>query len=153
MKKKDHKSTRVNDMTIEQVEALDQEASGGRGENYYAKAMISRATVYQNHISGRIGNYLEFHDVKITFHDNELASNCTCRSSRKICKHIVALLYAWVNDRDDFLDVQQVLDKVRKMNQDQLIVIVENILRQYPEFADIFMMKKAPDWDEIGELN
>jgi len=153
MNKKERKSNRLNDMTLEQVEALDHEASGGKGADYYASAMISRAAVYRNHISGRVGNYIEYHDVKVTFHENEMASDCTCRSSRKICKHIVALLFAWVNDRDDFLDVQEVLNKVSKMDRDQLLVIIENILRQNPEFADIFLKKKAPEWDEIEDLN
>jgi uncharacterized Zn finger protein len=149
MHKKGHIDPELQNLDLSQVEALDREAIGGKGLAYYDTAMISHPAVFHNHISGRVGNYVENHDVRITFHENEIAGSCPCQRSRKICKHIVALLYSWVNDSEEFLDIEEVLQQVRSMKKEELVGIVENILRQSPEFADLFLRKQLPDWDEI----
>ena len=149
MHKKGEAISQLKNLALHQVEALDREATGGKGLAYYENALISHPAVYHNHISGRVGNYLENYDVRITFHENEIAGSCPCQRSHKICKHIVALLYSWVNDSDEFLDIQTVLQHVHTMKKGELVEIVENILRQNPEFADLFLHKQPLDWDEI----
>ncbi|HOY45253.1 MAG TPA: hypothetical protein PL189_10975, partial [bacterium] len=79
----------------------------------------------------------------------EIAGSCPCQRSRKICKHIIALLYSWVNDGGEFLDVEDVLTEVRAMKKEQLLVVIENIIRQNPEYAELFLKRQPPDWDEI----
>lgn len=139
----------LQNLDLEQVNSLDRDAIGGKGLAYYENALISRPTVFHNHISGRVGNYLENFDVRITFHQDEIAGSCPCQRARKICKHIVALLYCWVNDRDEFLDIEEVLVKVRGMKKEELVRIVTNILRQNSEYAELFLSNTQPDWDEI----
>lgn len=153
MKKKKIDNSALEKLTFEQVSTLDHGTMGGKGRDYYESAMVSRATFFHNHVSGRVGNYVEFHDVHVTFHENEIASSCSCRQSRKICKHIIALLYAWADDRNDFLSVEQVLLRVKKMNKERLLEIVEHIICHNPEFADIFLANKVSDWDEIEDIN
>lgn len=109
MHKKGHIAPDLQNLQLNQVEALDRETTGGKGLAYYETALISRPAVFHNHISGRVGNYVEHYDVRITFHENEIAGSCPCQRSRKICKHIIALLYSWVNDGGEFLDVEDVL--------------------------------------------
>ncbi len=149
MHKKGHIAPDLQNLQVNQVEALDRETTGGKGIAYYETALISRPAVFHNHISGRVGNYVENYDVRITFHENEIAGSCPCQRSRKICKHIIALLYSWVNDGEEFLDVEDVLIEVRAMKKKELLIIVENIIRQNSEYADLFLKRQPPDWDEI----
>ncbi len=149
MHKKGHVDPKLQHLDLEEVSTLDRDAIGGKGLAYYETALITRAAVFHNHISGRVGNYLENFDVRVTFHENEIAGSCPCQRSRKICRHIVALLYSWVNDGDEFLDIEQVLINVRAMKKEQLVEIVENILRENPEYAELFLHRQQPDWDEI----
>ncbi len=142
-------SNMLQSLTLDQVTALDREAVNGNGLSYYETALITRSAVFHNKISARVGNYVENHDVRITFHEQEFAGSCTCQKSRKICKHIVALLYAWLNDSEEFLDVDKALQEVKKMDKSRLLEIIENILRQNPEYAELFLSRQAPEWDEI----
>ncbi|HNW58523.1 MAG TPA: hypothetical protein PKI62_02460 [bacterium] len=155
MHKKGHIDPELQNLELSQVESLDREATGGKGLEYYESALISRPAVFHNHIYGRVGNYLENFDVRITFHEDEIAGSCPCQRARKICKHVVALLYSWVNDSEEFLDVEEVLVQVRAMKKEQLVGIVENILRQNSELAELFLQTQQPDWDEIdpGQVN
>lgn len=149
MHKKGHVDPELQNLELSQVESLDREATGGKGLSYYESALITRPSVFHNHISARVGNYLENFDVRVTFHENEIAGSCPCQRSRKICKHVVALLYSWVNDQEEFLDVEEVLTQVRAMKKEQLVGIVETIVRQNAELAEFFLQRQQPDWDEI----
>ncbi len=139
----------LKSLTLEQVTALDHEAINGNGLAYYETAMITHAVVYKNRISAHVGNYAENTQVRITFHEHDFAGSCTCQKSRKICRHIVALLYAWIHDGGEFLEVEKILCEVKKMGKTRLLEIIENILQQKPEFAGLFLSKRPPDWDEI----
>jgi len=139
----------IYDLTLEQVQALDQNVSQGKARQFYENAQITRATVYQNKVSGRVGNFFEQYDVQLTFHGREIASSCTCEESRKICIHAVALLYAWLNDGKEFLDVERVLGEIKKMKKDRLVEIVTNIIQNNPSLVEMFLSRHIPDWDEI----
>jgi uncharacterized Zn finger protein len=132
-----------------QIQSLDQEVAGGKALEYYENSQISRATVFRNKISGRVGNFLEGYDVEIVVHGAEIAVSCSCRRSRRICKHAVALLYSWINDSRDFLDIGVTLQEIKAMDKDRLIEIVSNILRINPSFVDLFLAKNISDWDDI----
>ncbi|HNS72220.1 MAG TPA: SWIM zinc finger domain-containing protein [bacterium] len=149
MHKKGHIDPKLQNLQLDEVETLDRETTGGKGLAYYESVLISRPTVFHNHLSGSVGNYVENFDVRITFHEHEIAGTCSCQRSRKICKHILALLYSWVNDAEEFLDVEEVLVTVRAMKKEELLGIVENIIRQNSGYADLFLKKPQLDWDEI----
>jgi len=139
----------LRQLQLEHIEALDREVAGGKALEFYENSQITRATVFRNKISGRIGNFLEGYDVEISLHGDEIATSCTCRRSHRICKHSVALLYSWVNDGRDFLDVGLTLQEIKAMDKDRLVEIVSNIIRQNPSFADLFLAKKITDWYDI----
>ena len=76
-------------------------------------------------------------------------SNCSCGHSRKLCVHGISLLYAWVNDGDDFVDVGNKLREIEKMTKDELLKVVLNIVRINPNLIELFLMKNTEDWDEL----
>lgn len=139
----------LSSLNIADVESLDANATSGKSQEFYQNSQITSAMVYHNRISGVVGNFVERHQIEISVHQKELASSCTCSKSRRICKHAVALLYAWVNDGKDFTNVELALQHIRKLKKEQLLEIVTNIIRQNPAAIELFMAKNEPDWDEI----
>ena len=149
MKRKETISEELRTLQLSDVEEFDQNATSGKTLEFYDNSQISSAMVYKNRISGVVGNFVEKHQVEITLHEREIVSSCTCSKSRRICKHAVALLYAWVNDGMDFTNVEQALHQIKKLPKEQLIDIVTNIIRQNPSAIDLFLAKDKPNWDEI----
>jgi len=139
----------LQELGYEQVAAFDAEVTDGEALSYYENSQIENAVVYRNKISGRVGNFFENYDVRMTLHGQEMSSTCSCESERKICMHAIALLYAWVNDAPDFLNISSVLADIEKMDKATLMDIVANIIQQQPHMADIFLARKKLDWDEI----
>ena len=142
-------STELKKLGYEQIAVFDEEATDGEALSFYENSQIENAVVYRNKISGRVGNFIEGYDVRLAVHANEITAACTCESERKMCMHAVALLYGWVNDADDFMNLSNVLTDIKKMKKSQLLDIVANIIQQQPHMADVFLAKKKLDWDEI----
>jgi len=139
------------ELGYEQIAAFDEQVTLGEALAYYDNSQIENAVVFRNKLSGRVGNYFESYQVKITIYDNEISSTCECDNERKICRHAVALLYAWVNDSQDFLNIAEVLNQIEKMEKTRLVEIVANILQHEPHMAQLFLHNKEIDWDEIDQ--
>jgi hypothetical protein len=153
MKKPNHDiSPDLKSLDSSHVMALDRRVAHGKAEQYYENAMISRASVFRNQLFGRVGNYLESFDVSISVHGKEISSSCTCGHARKICKHTVALMYSWVNDAQEFLDIGNSLNEIHDMDRERLIEIVIKILQHNPEYIDFFLSKRIMEWDEIEDV-
>jgi hypothetical protein len=151
---RDRISVDLSELSYSQVRDLDKNAADGKALEYYESAQINGASVYRNKISGRVGNFFEEFVVELTVHGKEISSSCTCSQSREICRHAVALLYAWVNDGGDFMNIGRVLDEIETMDKIRLVEIISNIIRVNPRFADVFLAKHNPEWDEIDmDLN
>ncbi|MDZ7315756.1 MAG: SWIM zinc finger family protein [candidate division KSB1 bacterium] len=136
-------------LTHEDVVSFDNELLNGEGISYYENSQVLDAVVYRNHLSGRVGNFLEVHHVRIVSHGRELTCHCTCRSRKNICVHSMALLYAWANDGQDFTNLSDVLAQIHDWDSVRLREIVINILQKQPHLAGDFLKKHIPDWDEI----
>ncbi len=139
----------LNSLDLAQIEALDRNATDGTSREYYESCQITSAIVYRNKISGIVGNFLESSKVEITIHGKEITSSCSCQKSREICIHAVSLLYSWVNDGIDFIDIEQALAQIRDMDKESLVEVISNIIRINPSYIDIFLAKHKPEWDEI----
>ena len=142
-------SRELRQLSYEHIASFDDEATMGEALTYYENSNIDNAVVYRNKISGRVGNYFENFDVKIAIHDKEISSSCSCDSEQKVCMHVIALLYGWINDAQDFMNISTVLAEIQKMKKERLVDIVANMLQKQPHMADIFLARKKPDWDEI----
>ena len=140
------------ELGYDQIAAFDEEATRGEALAYYDTSQIEGAVVFGNKISGRVGNYFENYQVRVAVSDNEISSTCECENERKICLHAIALLYAWVNDAQDFLNIDDVLQEIKKMDKDHLLDVVANILQHEPHMAQAFLKKTDIDWDEIDPV-
>lgn len=139
----------LKNLGYDQITAFDEDMTDGESLAYYENSQVENAVVYRNKISGRVGNFFEKYDVRLTLHGREISSTCTCDNGTEICMHAIALLYAWVSDAPDFLNISDVLADLEKLDKNTLIEIVANILQQQPHMADVFLARKKLDWDEI----
>jgi len=129
-------SPHLLNLTISQVVQLDQEATGGEGWQYYSNGHIMKATVFQNKLSGRVLDSSHIYFVEIKANARELLAYCNCNTNGYLCKHIVALLYSWVNDREDFIDVGKSLKKLENLDKKALIEIIGRMLLNDPTNLD-----------------
>jgi len=136
-------------LKIKQIEAFDRDITNGKAREYYESCEVTRATVFRNRLFGKVGNFVQSYDVEITVHGNEVVSSCICNNNRQICKHAVALLYSWVFDGNDFLNVANVLEEIDNLEKSRLMDIIKNMIRYNPNLVDIFLAKDKLDWDEI----
>lgn len=158
MNEKDNNYTishNLYDLTENQVAILDQEATGGEGWNCYCNAFISRATVFQNKISGRFKDFAEDHYVEVKVEDDQIITFCsTCRRG-EICAHVVALLYSWIYDSEGFLNVADSLKNLKSMDKDQLIKIIGHMVLNDPGNIEFFKdnHEDEDNYDLDGLLN
>lgn len=141
--------TELKNLLFDEVANFDDETVSGEGLAYYESAQIFDAVVFHNKLSARVGNYFESRQVRVEMHGKEITSFCTCEDGKQMCIHAVALLYAWVNDAADFMDLETVLLDIGKLEKARLVEIVKNILQQQPHLAHLFLQNEKPDWDEI----
>ncbi len=123
----------LENITQEMVTALDQEATNGQGWNYYSNGRIVYATVYQNEISGIVREFINDIRVKIVMTEEELQYSCDCNLEGKVCTHIVALLYSWVFDNSEFINMRETMQQLHEFDKDQLIDILERLLLNDPQ--------------------
>lgn len=122
----------LKEINERQIGILDQENTDGEGWDYYCNGQIIRAAVSGNRLSGTVRDYLEEYDVVIRVDQHEITTSCTCGSREGVCKHIVALLYSWIHDKDDFVNIGYEIKKMQNMEKQQLIDVIERILQNDP---------------------
>ena len=122
----------LREINEHQIGILDQENTDGEGWDYYCNGQIVRAAVLGNRISGTIREYTEEFDVVIRVDLHEVTTSCTCGTKQGVCKHIVALLYSWIHDKEDFINIGDQIKKLHDMEKQQLIDVIERIVQNDP---------------------
>ena len=125
-------SSELEDINERQVGILDQESTDGEGWEYYCNGQIVRAAVIGNRIVGTIREYLEDFNVVIKVDDKEITTSCSCGTREGVCKHIIALLYSWINDKDDFVNIGDQIKQLHLMEKQELIDVIERIIQNDP---------------------
>jgi len=115
-----------------QIGILDQENTDGQGWEYYCNGQIIRAAVLGNKISGTVREYFEEFDVEIRVDHHEISTSCTCGTRDAICKHSLALLYSWIHDQRDFINIGDQIKRLHDMEKYELIDVIERILVNDP---------------------
>ena len=128
----------LTNITQKQVAILDQENTNGEGWDYYCNGQVIHAIVSKNDISGIIREYLEDFKVQIKVNEFEIFCKCSCDSENVICRHVVALLYSWVFDKSEFINLDKFLNKLENMEKEKLIKVVERFIVDDPRNIKFF---------------
>ena len=130
-----------------QVAILDQDSTNGESWDYYCNGQIINATVNKNRISGIVRELGDEFHIEITVSENEISSYCSCGLKESVCKHVIALLYSWVNDREDFVNINSLIKRLHQMEKHELIEIFERIFEDSPANAR-FINKFENEFDD-----
>ena len=122
----------LTDINERQIGILDQENTDGEGWDYYCNGQIIRAAVFGNRITGTVREFTEEFDVMIRVDLHEITTSCTCGTRQGVCKHIVALLYSWIHDKQDFINIGDQIKRLHSMEKQQLIDVIERIIQNDP---------------------
>jgi len=141
-KKKNSISPLLENISQQQVVVMDQDNTDGEGWDYYCNGQVVHAVVFKNEISGIVREYLDDYKVQIRADEFEISCMCTCDSENVICKHVVALLYSWVNDKSDFINLQNFIEELEIMDKESLIKAVEQFIADDPRNIKFFEKQK-----------
>lgn len=122
----------LREINERQIGILDQENTDGEGWDYYCNGQIIRAAVLGDRITGTVRDYADEFNVLIRVDHHEITTSCSCGTREGVCIHIVALLYSWIHDKDDFINIGDQLKRLQKMEKQELIDVIERIIQNDP---------------------
>ena len=144
-------SDALRSITQEQVTELDQESTGGEGWEYYSKGFVSGATVCQDVLLGQIRELSAVNNVEIKVRGQEIYTSCSCSRTGGVCHHAIALLYAWVDDAENFIDVGKAINELAQLDKEQLVKILQRILIRAPKFISLAVGRFTEEDSDVNE--
>jgi hypothetical protein len=136
----------LKSITERDVNLLDQEVTDGTGWKTYCNGQIIRPTVLNDQITGICLDHYAEYSVEVRVQDNQISSTCNCDNHGTICRHVVALLYSWINDGEAFRNIGQSIKELQTKNKEELIEVITKILKRNPQ--SIFLLGGSDPLDE-----
>lgn len=137
-------SAQIN-LDLQQIEERALEQVFERGESLYKNGAISSPVRRGNEISARCqGSYAQPYRVWAKFTGAEIAAaSCSCPYDwGGDCKHIVAMLLAYLREPEHFEERKTVREELMSREKTDLLDIIEEMLVRYPDLEDI--VERAP---------
>jgi len=117
------------------VKGLCSERVFERGKKYFISGRVSNIQVQGLTLRGEVEgseprNYL----VRIKYENGYgLIPNCSCPfDMEEFCKHSIAVLLHWIHKREEFLNVDLVLEDLRTKSKEDLMNLIEEAVRINP---------------------
>ncbi len=131
-------------ITTSQIRALATPQSFERGERYYQNGAISQPTRQGLHLWADCEG-TELYQPTATLESTRIeTSSCTCPYDQGgICKHQVALLLTYAQVPDSFQVIPPLKDLLKSHSRDDLVQLIEQMLRQAPDLLAIVEMSVA----------
>jgi uncharacterized Zn finger protein len=110
-----------------------------RGEEYYRDGAISNTAIQGTLLSGECtGTYAPYYRVHVELDEAGIAeASCTCLYEYGgYCKHIVALLLAYLHGPKSFAARKAPAELLTDMDQDDLVAILTKLMQEQPELYD-----------------
>lgn len=139
---------KLKDITEEDIwNIADSSAILARGLDYYETGQIASMEVKGEKIIAKVRGSYGLYDVEITIEEENLHADCDCPYDGYGCKHIVAVLYKWVNEKNKIkggkikrkeIDIDKELSKLGK---DELKSILLELYSNYEDVQRDIMLK------------
>jgi uncharacterized Zn finger protein len=130
-------------LTEAQVRALASAQSFERGLSYYQDGALIEPLRQGLELRAECeGSEYEPYQISVTLHAKGLAeTSCTCPYDwGGICKHIVALLLAYVHNPQAIRVIEPLDRMLAEKSKDELIAIIQDMLRHKPELISVVEM-------------
>ncbi len=110
-----------------------------RGEEYYRDGAISNTVIQGALLSGECaGTYAPYYRVQVELDEADIAeASCTCSYEYGgYCKHIVALLLAYLHHPKSFTARQAPAELLADLDHSALVAILTGLMQEQPELCD-----------------
>lgn len=110
-----------------------------RGEEYQREGAISNTTIQGTVLSGECaGTYAPYYRVQVELDEAGIAdTSCTCLYEYAgYCKHIVALLLAYLHHPKSFTVRKEPAELLADLDQNDLTAILTKLIQEQPELYD-----------------
>jgi hypothetical protein len=124
-------------LTLAAVGAWVGETSLARGRPYVARLLDQRRT--GSELKARcVGSAAQPYRVTATLTTSGVvaASTCSCPVGGR-CKHIAALLLAWLAEPDAFLEIEPLDASLERRDKAELIALIRQMLARHPELETL----------------
>ena len=110
-----------------------------RGEEYYRDGAISNTVIQGTLLSGECaGTYAPYYRVQVELDEAGIAeASCTCPYEfGGYCKHVVALLLAYLHHPNSFMARKAPAELLADLDHNDLVVILTKLMQEQPELCD-----------------
>lgn len=139
----------VQIITEELILSKVTEKSFERGQEYYSWGMVESVTRRGDRLFAEVlGSEEDLYHVGVAFREGDFSAVCTCPYEwGGYCKHIVAVLLTWIQDRDLVTNRTPIEDMLAKLDADGLRALVAHLVEADPglaETVDEFCREDSP---------
>jgi len=125
--------TSLADLKEETIKKLANYTTLNRGLAYFKEGRIINPIVWNQTIQAEIiGSGLSNYVVSVEVKNNKLNAYCSCPSEEYLCKHTIALLYAWIKTSENFKEIAKVESSFEKMKKEELIKLLLKLVKKDP---------------------
>ena len=146
---------KFSELSEKSIKGFAGNAIFNRGYDYYHDGLVEdfefdpKKQTFCASIRGSIGNY----SIEVWNNDDLLEANCDCPFDGYPCKHIVAVLLYFLDNKDNYLkdlNAQRKMDKIVEdklsaFPKKQLIQIILSILQKYPSVRRKIVLRLSDD--------
>ena len=116
-----------------------------RGIGYFEEGRILRPFIYNSNIMAECqGTQPEKYHISIDAREGSIIASCTCPYAFGYCKHIAAVLYAWVKRPAMFTDLGTNEDNLMKLDRSHLVEIILYMIRYDPDVMYVITLRLTP---------
>lgn len=144
--------TKIPVFTEKMITSRIDARSVSRGRAYARNGAIVTPQVVGNLLKGQCyGSRSTPYRVSAEFDQNTLTTaNCTCPvGGGGYCKHVAALLFAWLDDSSQFLQTASLQAQLEARDKAQLIALIQQMVVQYPKLGELIALTPT-DTSEIN---
>lgn len=143
-------------LTEDDISALGSPQSFERGADYYHSGAVFNTRIVNNELRGdcRGSNYSHYRVSALLGSSGILAFDCTCPYDWDgACKHIVALLLAWVHTPGIFQFAAPVDERLAGKSKEELIALIREMLKREPNLERLLDLPLRPDSESPLDLD
>ena len=146
---------RLKNLTRGYIENFANSVIFGRGQEYFKNGNVTDLEYDEDtdsitaDVEGNYDNY----SVEVNAEDGDIEANCDCLYDGYPCKHIVAVMLEFVENQSKYTKKMTnskaqdstLKDKIAKIPKDELLEIIMDCAKKYPEFKSELMVRFIED--------
>lgn len=139
-------------ITEQQIQQLTGQQSYNKGKSYFRSGAIFNTYLQEDNLIGScVGSHGEVYQIRVKLVGNNIQeTTCTCPYDwGDTCKHIIALLLTYLHKPESVARRQPVPALLAEHSQAQLIDLITQIVRRYP---DVYYLLQRPIPSGQGDI-